>query len=108
MSQRAFPFVVVLLLIFNGEIFGQFKAGSGQINLKPSLPSSLPTYPAGRIAVKDQPLISLYQKYNYTYLPILPSSYSVTTGSFFCKKEYQLEQLTNIPFRFRLGSLEYV
>jgi len=38
---------------------------------------------------------------------ILPPDHYVKGLGFFCKKELQLEKATKIPFRFRLGSLEY-
>lgn len=39
---------------------------------------------------------------------ILPPDHYVKGLGFFCKKELQLEKATKIPFRFRLGTLEYV
>ncbi len=36
--------------------------------------------------------------------PILSKGYE----AFFCKMEFKLEQKTKIPFRFRLGTLDYV
>lgn len=40
-------------------------------------------------------------------IKILPSDHYVKGLGFFCKKELQLEKATKIPFRFRLGSMEY-
>lgn len=39
---------------------------------------------------------------------IISSDHYVKGLGFFCKKELQLEKATKIPFRFRLGSLDYL
>ena len=39
---------------------------------------------------------------------LLPENYYVNSLPFFCKKELQIEKITKIPFRVRLGNLDYV
>ena len=42
-------------------------------------------------------------------LPVktLPQNFYISQIGFFCTKELQVEKLTKIPFRFRLGSVQY-
>jgi hypothetical protein len=44
---------------------------------------------------------------DYPHSVISPNFY-VKNLSFFCRQELRLEALTKIPFKFRLGSVQYV
>lgn len=37
----------------------------------------------------------------------VPANYSSSKQGFICQQEWKLEKKTGLPFRFRLGSLEY-
>ncbi len=40
------------------------------------------------------------------FAPVLAQNYYTSNFGFFCKKELQLEKITKIPFKFRLGSVQ--
>ncbi len=48
-----------------------------------------------------------FSLFNRVIFPLSASHYVRTLG-FFCTRELKLDRLTPVPFRFRLGSLDYV
>ncbi len=51
-----------------------------------------------KTTLQDKPIISAS--------PIISSNFYTQNFGFFCKKELQLEKITKIPFKFRLGSVQ--
>ncbi len=39
---------------------------------------------------------------------VVPANFSLKNLSFFCRQEKRWENLTGVPFKFRLGSVQYV
>ena len=147
MVQRKGRFLVVFLLMFQGEIFGQQQhttferenrdsiiqpqsiiASSGDswnriecLGSKPRDGSKLPhKYEALKSFNLEKQLFPDYptkdsatnKKWELPFLLFKPalisSSFYTNHLGFFCQKELQLDKITNVPIRFRLGSLEYV
>jgi hypothetical protein len=86
MPQRIQCFLVVFMLMFSLGAFSQEN--------KPVLPAF--SLRKALIYKNDSLKISRVQPDFYT-----------KNLTFFCKKELQIEKATNVPLRFRLGSLEY-
>jgi hypothetical protein len=108
MWQRFFSFLVVCLLMFYGEIFAQEKQ---QITHNLSFrKGGMKNYDCWGSSGWKPGWSSVDAKQPPTYFTIKPlpvSFYSDHLG-IICRKELQLDKITPMPFRFRLGSLDYV
>lgn len=107
MPQRVFCFVVVLILFFKGEIFSQQK--------QPVSASDTPRFYRFSFIQSEYNFLSPgcgtlpeEMKPKYFSLQPVPPDFYAGILSFFCKKELQIEKATSVPFRFRIGSLDYV
>ena len=126
MAQRHFYFLVVFLFMLIGEIFGQ---ESPQIGQQKSVGRYKTILESIKWINQVQHSISYKPDRNYTftvmghspvtipscfgttvtYLTRMPVTYAYNKDpGWFCKKELQLDKITSVPLRFRLGSLEYV
>ncbi|MEO8769772.1 MAG: hypothetical protein ABI402_06800 [Ferruginibacter sp.] len=56
---------------------------------------------------KDSLLEVPFFSNNYFLTGIIPSNFSTTQLGFFCKKEWKFESATKLPFKFRLGNVQY-
>jgi hypothetical protein len=113
MSQRVFSFIVVLFLFFNGEIFAQ-KISNGVPVMTPFRGDTL-NYHGSVRSYRYNPFIkqndngdSFGNQMNFTLKNPVSLNFYSQHLSFFCKQELKLEKATSVPFRFRLGSLDYV
>jgi len=111
MAQRIFWVVVVLIFLFNGEIFARQKIVEKNFAVPSFLRKSdnlrpFSVYPA--VAVFPDKKITLASSFFLKPLyPVAPSFY-INNLSFICRQEWQFQKNTGIPLRIRLGSLEYV
>ena len=121
MPQRI-NIILVVLLMLTGKIFSQEKFLSSDPGSLFKISQSFNPGLASHIQYNDR-FKSTYirimnaRNYNDNYIisknillrPVsLDKNFYCDNLGFFCKKEIQLEKITSVPFRFRLGSLDYV
>jgi hypothetical protein len=116
--QRFYKIIVAFCLVVYGpEVFAQ------QVSEKIPEVSMLTSTPLIKYSVrpdwKSAPVITVHEvnerragqvaesTKNRAVAASVNSSFYTQHFGFFCKKELQLEKATRVPFRFRLGSLDY-
>ena len=111
MPRRLSCFLVVFLLMFQGEILGQEKPNLSFRDLT----GIVTVTPKASFTFKSKFSITRFLRYDdctgvnrYLLLNLPTASCYPNNLGFICRKELQLEKITSVPLRFRLGSLEYV
>lgn len=111
MLQRPFSFLVVFLLMFSGVVLGQNKIVSKQfvqdkiiVNQYNNTLVFKPKFSQHQFLKAED--CTDFNKYNLMNLP--KAAYYPNSLGIICKTELQLEKITSVPLRFRLGSLDYV
>ncbi len=96
MFKRICLFVILsLMMMLSIKAQSKYVIETSMVSLKIQLSIIPSTYQQKLDSLKSAPV------------KILPPDHYVKGLGFFCKKELQLEKATKIPFRFRLGSVEY-
>src|SRR5947208_1247726 len=109
-SQRAYQFVVVFLLMLPAKLLSQQQMPLFAQKIPHKQPSFLmQTKKLNMLSIiaNDQ-LLNKDPFLTYHSLRIVRADLYTAHYGFFCRKELEFEKLTYVPFRFRLGSLEYV
>jgi hypothetical protein len=109
MRERRFYFLVVLIFLFNGEIFAQEKNVENLARRRADFMLGREFGKEKKEGVKAllrQGSMLSEQPVPFTLKSVFLLQPNIPT-SFFCKKEWEFEKATSIPLRFRLGSLEY-
>jgi hypothetical protein len=108
LMERVIKFIVILLFVSSQRIFAQQVLTDSFLNKS----KSLTCFPAKGTHVKAVSAINLHSFSIANEKPALtntiPGNFYTNCFGFFCRKELMLEKSTKLPFRFRLGSLEYV
>ncbi|MGL6266633.1 MAG: hypothetical protein ACRC2O_01865 [Chitinophagaceae bacterium] len=93
MRQRFF-LILVVLITCNLYIQGQVE-------------KKLTAFPAIPVIKSTRPVITPFLFTPNPLQPVRPDFYNMQLG-FFCRQEWKIEKSARIPFRFRLGSIDYV
>ena len=126
MRQRTRFFLVVLLLMFAGNIFSQINSNSNSdsyakkdIKIFSLTDSLLPTYLFSSKFKKEIVVTQSLSDFNcfggrwhilppiFSLLYPVSKDFSTTQLGIVCKKEFEFEKKTSIPLRLRIGSLDY-
>jgi hypothetical protein len=105
--ERIIKFIVVLPFAFSQNINAQEVLSDSFININ----KNIHCFPVREEKAAERNPLRLNSMSLYKLPTIgesIPANYYTSCFGFFCRKEWMLEKATKIPFRLRVGSLEYV